>query len=64
MDKVNQQLLLSDFDYNLPKELIAQTPLLKRDESKLLIVNKEERTLTDKRYFDILDYFHQGDVLV
>ena len=64
MDKVNQQLLLSDFDYNLPKELIAQTPLLKRDESKLLIVNKEERTLTDKRFFDILDYFREGDVLV
>ena len=64
MDKVNQQLLLSDFDYNLPKELIAQTPLLKRDESKLLIVNKEEKTLTDKKFFDIIDYFHEGDVLV
>ena len=35
MDKENQQLLLSDFDYDLPKEFIAQTPLLKRDESKL-----------------------------
>ena len=41
MDKVNQQLLLSDFDYDLPKELIAQTPLLKRDESKLLVVNRD-----------------------
>ena len=43
MDKENQQLLLSDFDYDLPKELIAQTPLLKRDESKLLVVNRKVR---------------------
>ena len=34
-------LLLSDFDYDLPKELIAQTPLSKRDESKLLVLDKE-----------------------
>ena len=64
MGKENQQLLLSDFDYNLPKELIAQTPLLKRDESKLLIVNRQEQTLTDKRFFDILNYLKEGDVLV
>ena len=57
MDKENQQLLLSDFDYYLPKELIAQTPLLKRDESKLLIVDKENKTLTDKKFYDIIDIF-------
>jgi S-adenosylmethionine:tRNA-ribosyltransferase-isomerase (queuine synthetase) len=57
MDKVNQQLLLSDFDYGLPKELIAQTPLLKRDESKLLVVNRNDHSLTDKRFYDILSEF-------
>ena len=64
MDKVNQQLLLSDFDYDLPKELIAQTPLLKRDESKLLVVNRKDKSLTDKKFYDILDILQEGDVLV
>lgn len=64
MDKENQQLLLSDFDYDLPKELIAQTPLLKRDESKLLVVDRNTHTLTDKKFYDIIDIFKPGDVLV
>ena len=64
MDKENQQLLLSDFDYDLPKELIAQTPLLKRDESKLLVVNRENHTLTDKKFYEIIDIFKPGDVIV
>ena len=64
MDKVNQQLLLSDFDYYLPKELIAQTPLLKRDESKLLVVNRNDQSLTDKKFYDIIDILNKGDVLV
>ena len=53
MVKEHQQLLLSDFDYDLPKELIAQTPLLKRDESKLLVLNRKEQTITDKKFYDI-----------
>ena len=64
MDKVNQQLLLSDFDYYLPTELIAQTPLLKRDESKLLVVNRKDHSLTDKKFYDIIDIFQKGDVIV
>ena len=64
MDKENQQLLLSDFDYDLPKELIAQTPLLKRDESKLLVVDRNTHTLTDKKFYDIIDIFKPGDVIV
>ena len=64
MDKENQQLLLSDFDYYLPTELIAQTPLLKRDESKLLVVNRKDQSLTDKKFFDIIDIFKEGDVIV
>ena len=61
MDKENQQLLLSDFDYYLPPELIAQTPLLKRDESKLLVVNRKDHSLTDKKFYDIIDIFQKGD---
>lgn len=64
MDKENQQLLLSDFDYNLPKELIAQTPLLKRDESKLLVLNRKNRTFEDRKFYDILDILQPGDILV
>lgn len=64
MDKENQQLLLSDFDYYLPTELIAQTPLLKRDESKLLVVNRKDHSLTDKKFYDIIDIFQKGDVIV
>lgn len=64
MDKENQQLLLSDFDYDLPKELIAQTPLLKRDESKLLVLDRKNHTLTDKKFYDLVDILKEGDVLV
>jgi len=64
MEKENQQLLLSDFDYYLPKECIAQTPLLKRDESKLLVVNRKDHSLTDKKFYDVLDILQPGDVLV
>ncbi len=64
MDKENQQLLLSDFDYDLPKELIAQTPLVHRDESKLLIVNRKEHSLIDKKFYDLVDILKPGDVLV
>ena len=64
MDKENPQLLLSEFDYDLPKELIAQTPLLKRDESKLLVLNRMNHTLEDKKFYDILNILKKGDVLV
>ena len=64
MDKENQQLLLSDFDYDLPKELIAQTPLLKRDESKLLVLDRKNHTLVDKKFYDLVDILKEGDVLV
>ena len=53
-----------DFDYDLPKELIAQTPLLKRDESKLLVLDKETGSVTHKKFYDIIDYLNPGDALV
>ena len=55
---------LSEFDYNLPEELIAQTPLKKRDTSRLMVLNRKERTIEDKHFYDILDYLHAGDILV
>jgi len=55
---------LSDFDYPLPKELIAQRPLEKRDASRLLVCDRKRGTLGDKHFSDILDYLPAGDVLV
>ena len=48
---------VSDFDYYLPEELIAQTPLLKRDESRLLVLDKESGEVSHKHFFDIIDVF-------
>lgn len=52
------------FDYDLPEELIAQTPSRKRDNCRLMVVNRETKTIEDKHFYDILDYFKKGDVLV
>ncbi|MFI3260250.1 MAG: tRNA preQ1(34) S-adenosylmethionine ribosyltransferase-isomerase QueA [bacterium] len=54
----------SDFDYNLPEELIAQFPLESRDNSKLLVMNKENGLLEDKKFSDILSFFKEGDCIV
>ena len=53
-----------DFDYYLPEELIAQTPLEKRDNSKLLVLDKETGKYEDKHFYDIVDYLNEGDILV
>lgn len=53
-----------DFDFELPEELIAQTPLSKRDSSRLLVLNKETGDIEHKVFTDILDYLVEGDVLV
>ena len=55
---------LEEFDFYLPEELIAQTPLLKRDTSKLLTINRKENTYEHKVFSDIIDYFNPGDALV
>jgi S-adenosylmethionine:tRNA ribosyltransferase-isomerase len=54
----------SDFDYNLPKELIAQTPTYPRDSSRLMVVDREKQSVDHKRFTGIVDYFKKGDVLV
>ena len=53
-----------DFDYYLPEELIAQTPLQKRDSSKMLVLNKNTGNIEHKHFTDILDYLEEGDTLV
>jgi S-adenosylmethionine:tRNA ribosyltransferase-isomerase len=53
-----------DFDYYLPEELIAQTPLKKRDESRLLVLDKETGEIEHKHFKDIINYLNEGDVLV
>lgn len=55
---------LSDFDYHLPPELIARTPMTPRDHSRLLVVNRDTNRLEHRRFFDIVDYLSAGDVLV
>ena len=55
---------VSEFNYELPEELIAQTPIKKRDESRLMVLNKQEQTIEHKTFKDIIDYLESGDVLV
>ena len=54
----------SDFYYDLPQELIAQTPLERRDSSRLLVLHKTDGAIEHRHFFDILDYLHEGDCLV
>ena len=55
---------VEDFDYNLPEELIAQTPLKKRDSSRLLVLDKKTGDIEHKKFTDIIDYLEKGDTLV
>jgi len=57
-------LSTEDFDYDLPEELIAQTPIKNRDQSRLLVLDHETGEYTDKHFYDILDYLNPGDALV
>lgn len=54
----------SDFFYNLPDSLIAQTPVYPRDSSRMLVLNKENNSLAHKHFYDICDYLREGDCLV
>lgn len=54
----------SDFDYDLPENLIAQTPSDKRDHSRLMVLNRKDQTIEHRLFKDIIDYLYPGDVLV
>lgn len=55
---------INDFDYELPQELIAQTPAEKRDFSRLMVVHRDSGKVEHKHFYDILDYLKAGDCLV
>ena len=55
---------ISDFDFELPEELIAQHAVNPRDHSKLLVLNKKEKTLEHKKFYNIIDYLKKDDILV
>ena len=55
---------LNTYDYDLPEELIAKNPLEKRDNSRLLVLNKENGEIKDNHFYNIIDYLKAGDVLV
>jgi S-adenosylmethionine:tRNA ribosyltransferase-isomerase len=55
---------LSDFNYSLPKDLIAQFPLEKRDESRLLVLDRKTKRMEHKKFIDVLDYLNSGDALI
>lgn len=54
----------SDFYYTLPEELIAQTPIEPRDHSRMLVYDRATGEIEHKHFYDIIDYLHEGDVLV
>ena len=54
----------SDFNYDLPEELIAQTPAEPRDHSRLLVYHRADGQIEHKHFYDIIDYLNPGDALV
>ena len=54
----------SDFNFDLPQELIAQTPIEKRDASRLLVLDKESGAWEHRHFFDLPEYLHPGDCLI
>ena len=55
---------LEEFDYFLPEELIAQTPIQKRDNSRLMVLDRKNKTIDHKIFKSIIDYLEPGDCLV
>jgi S-adenosylmethionine:tRNA ribosyltransferase-isomerase len=57
-------MLKTDFSFDLPKNLIAQTPIENRDHSRLLVLSKNNNEIKDDKFFNIIDYLNEGDLLV
>ena len=64
MRKENTGMKVSEFNYNLPEELIAQHPTIKRDLSRLMVLDKKNQTIEHRSFKDIVDYLKPGDCLV
>jgi len=66
-NKLNQKsktMLISEYDYNLPEELIAQMPADKRDNSRMMVLNRKDRTISHKHFYDIVDLIEPNTLLV
>ena len=63
-DRPATDLRTADFFYHLPEELIAQHPMEQRAHSRLMVLDRGEKTIEHKQFFNILDYINPGDVLV
>ena len=57
-------MLLNDFDYDLPEELIAQTPCAKRDHSRLMVLNRKDESIKHQHFYDLPKFLKKGDTLV
>jgi S-adenosylmethionine:tRNA ribosyltransferase-isomerase len=57
-------MLLSEYDYNLPEELIAQMPADKRDNSRMMVLSRKDRTVSHKHFYDIVDLIEPNSLLV
>ena len=64
LESEEKKLKTHDFYYDLPEELIAQTPLEQRDSSRLMVLNRETGEIAHKHFYDIIDYLNPGDCLV
>lgn len=63
-ERVKNMLTTEDFDFELPEELIAQTPLTDRTSSRLLVLDSKTGNMEDKHFYDIIDELNEGDALV
>ncbi|MBO7170494.1 MAG: tRNA preQ1(34) S-adenosylmethionine ribosyltransferase-isomerase QueA, partial [Clostridia bacterium] len=63
-ERIKTELSTSDFYYDLPEELIAQTPIDKRDTSRLMVLNRGEKDLTHKHFYDVIEELRPEDILV
>ena len=55
---------ISNYDYELPEELIAQSPSPLRDHSRLMVINKDDKTIEHHTFYEIIDFLKPGDVIV
>jgi S-adenosylmethionine:tRNA ribosyltransferase-isomerase len=63
-ERVKNMFTTEDFDFELPEELIAQTPLTDRTSSRLLVLDSKTGKMEDKHFYDIIDELNEGDALV
>lgn len=64
MKETKEFIPVSEFDYELPQELIAQTPSEKRENARMMVLDRRDETVEHKHFYDIVDYFDENDVIV